>query len=258
MLAIFTGVRREHDAIDRNLTTIDRHQTEDGYFITMGEYAGKPIVVCRTNLGEDRVKGIVDRVLDQYPISSVVSAHMAPSISEELNIGDLIICQRIFLYRDPGVLTEPSGQANLRLMELAGRAAKSTGLEYLVGDCITHAPLKSPVQPAVFKDGPGVQIIDSEGYWLAETAFKHELPFLAVRTCLGDALRAMPEALSMVGSGAYVPVRRIATYAITHPAKVPNMIRLKRAVDRACGSLDLFFAAFLRELAEQPAPTRSR
>ena len=259
MLAILTGVRREHEAIERKIAVLERHRTEDGFYISVGEFRGKPVVICRTSMGEERIRGIVDRILHDYPISAVVSARMGTPLPSDIPVGDLLICQRLYLRRSPGVVTEPSGEGDLRLMEIAGRAATAARIPHLVGNCLTVAPLyAAPLNRRALSEGPPASLVDTEGFWLAETVFKHGLPFLAVRSSLGMAYDNLPQGINMLGSRGYVPLYRYLSYAVTHPLEIPNVIRLSQSLRRASRTLGRFFEVFLRELSEQPTPTPDR
>jgi uridine phosphorylase len=52
MLAIFVGARAEHNATDRHIEILERSELNSGYVISSGTYADKPVLVCRTGLGE--------------------------------------------------------------------------------------------------------------------------------------------------------------------------------------------------------------
>lgn len=259
MLAIFTGVRREQDAIERHIAVLERKQTDDGYFISVGEFSSRPVLVCRTHMGEDRVKGIADEILRQYPVSAVVSARMGVGISPDLHLGDMGICQRTYLWQSPGVFRGPSPAADFRLMEIAGRAAQSVGIHHMVGNALTVEPLHRRTEEERELDAEHTIIAaDTEGYWLAEAAHAHSLPYLSVRASLADVYERTPRVLEMVGPKAYVSALRIFREAITHPTQFPSLMKLGESVRQACDSLDRFAGAFLKQLSESPTPTPDR
>jgi hypothetical protein len=259
MLAILVGVRREHEAIERNISVLERTQTDDGYFISVGEYANRPLLICRTHMGEDRVKGIADRIFQQYPVSSVVSARMGVGIANELNLGDIAICQRTFLWRAPGVFRGPSPASDFRLMEIAGRAAQSVGIGHMVGNALTVEPAHRRSEEERELDSEhSIVAADTDGYWLAEAAAAHELPYLSVRASLADVYERMPRMLELVGPKASVSPFRVLREALAHPAEFPNIVKLADAVRHACASLGRFSEALLRQLAETPLPAPDR
>lgn len=259
MLAIFTGIRREHEAIEKNITVLERHQTEDGYFISVGEFGGKPVLICRTHMGQERVKGIADQIFHQYPVSAVLSARLAVASPRELRVGDLAICQKTYLCRAPGVITDPSGESDFRLMEIAGRTAHSIDVPHRVGNALTIEPLQPrSLEQRALDHQRSIIAVDTDGFWLAEASFAHSLPFLSVRASLADVYGKAPQMIDMVGPNASVSPFRFLREAIAHPAQFPNMAKLTDAVFRASRSLSRFGGAFLREYAEQPMPTPDR
>ncbi len=258
MLAIFVGVRVEHNAASRHIDVLERLTLSDGYILSRGTFREKPLLICRTALGEDRVKGIVDEIIHQHPVSAIVSARMASGIPRDLRIGDLAFCLQTRLYdTEHGTLHEPTGEVDRRLLELGGRAATTAHVRHMVGDCLTLSPLRpKPVPREMLRDMPSVVTVDTEGYWLAEAAFEHDIPFLSVRASLAEVYDGLPEAITMLGKRSYVSTWAILRQNLSHPTRVPNFLRLAHAIRTSCHSLSGFFAAFLDEWNEHPIPSR--
>ena len=142
MLAIFVGVRAEHHAADRRIEVLERRQSDDGYVLSRGTYQDNPVLVCRTGLGEERVKGIADEIIQEHPVSAIVPARMASAIPASLHVGDLAFRLRSMLPRSgEDIIHQPSGEVDRRLLDLGGRAATSAGVPHVVGDCLTLALL---------------------------------------------------------------------------------------------------------------------
>jgi nucleoside phosphorylase len=259
MLAIFVGVRMEHHAVGRHVDILERLQTEEGYFLSRGTFRDKPVLICRTGLGEERIKGIVDKVIHEHPISAIVSARFASGVPADLRKGDLAFTLRTQLYdTDLGVLSEPTGEVDRRLLELGGRAATAAEVRHMVGDCLTLTPLRPEPVPREQLGGMAqVLTVDTEGYWLAEAAFEHDVPFLSVRVSLGDVYDGLPETISMLGKRSYVSTWTILRQNLAHPTRLPNFIRLADAIRTCCKTMSAFTGAFLREWAEHPVPARS-
>ena len=79
MLAIFVGARAEHNATDRHIEILERSELNSGYVISSGTYADKPVLVCRTGLGEERVKAIADEIIHEHPVSAILSPLRRPA-----------------------------------------------------------------------------------------------------------------------------------------------------------------------------------
>ncbi len=259
MLAIFVGVRAEHHAADKHIEVLERRQLDNGYVLSLGIYRDNPVLVCRTGLGEKRAKGIADEIIHEHPVSAIVSARMASAIPASLHAGDLAFCLRSMLHRSgEDIIHQPSGEVDRRLLELGGRAATSAGVPHVVGDCLTLAPLRPvPVNRELAGEVGNVVVVDTEGYWLAKTAFEHQIPFLSVRVSLGEVYDRLPESLSMVGKRSYVSAWSMLRQNVAHPTRLPNFLRLVDAVRVSCRSLSRFLEAFLAEWEQHPLPSRS-
>jgi hypothetical protein len=210
-------------------------------------------------MGQERVKGIAEQIFNQYPVSAVLSARLAVGVPRDLRVGNLAICQKTYLCRAPGVITEPSGESDLRLMEIAGRTAQSIGIPHRAGNAMTVEPLQPrPLEQRALDHQRSVIAVDTDGFWMAEAAFAHSLPFLSVRASLADVYGKAPQVIDMVGSNASVSPFRFLREAVAHPTQFPDMVKLADAVFRASRSLSRFGGAFLREYVERPIPTPDR
>lgn len=259
MLAIFVGVRAEHLAADKHIEVLERTEIAPGYRVSRGTSGEKPVLVCRTALGEERIKGIVDTIIHDHPVSAIVSARMASGIPRDLRVGDLAFCLRTLLFRTgEQTFQQPNGEVDRRLLELGGRAATRAGIRHMVGDCVTFSPLQPlPVPRDMFGEMPNVVTADTEGYWLAEAAFEHDVPFLSVRASLGEVYDKLPESIAMLGRHSHVTLTSILRQNLAHPTRLPNFIRLVDAVRTCNKSLTRFFAAFLDEWTKNPNPSHA-
>jgi Phosphorylase superfamily len=259
MLAIFVGVRAEHNAADRRIEILERRQLNNGYVLSRDTFRDNPVLVCRTGLGEERVKGIADEIIHEHPVSAILSARMASAIPANLRVGDLAFCLHSMLHRSgEDIIHQPRGEVDRRLLELGGRAATSAGVPHVVGDCLTLAPLRPvPMNRELAGEVGNVVVVDTEGYWLAETAFEHQVPFLSVRVSLGEVYDRLPESLTMVGKRSYVSAWSMLRQNVVHPTRLPSFLRLVDAVRVSCRSLSGFFWGFFAEWEQHPQPSRS-
>jgi hypothetical protein len=232
MLAVFVGVRAEQEAINKRLELLHREETPDGYIICEGSYRDRPVLSCRTSIGEERVTGIIDRVLDSHPVSAVISARVASGVPGDFEIGQLAFCPKTFLYRAGDEhMTTPTGESDLRLLELAGKAATSAGIPHLVGDCLTFSPVTAtPVNRGALSRWPDIAVADTDGYFVAEAAFKRGLPFLSVRASLASAWDSIPESISMLSKRGDVTAWTEVTRNLAHPQQLPSYLKLREAV----------------------------
>jgi nucleoside phosphorylase len=260
LLAVIVGVRAEQVAIDKHLDVLDERQLPGGHTVRQGTFRNRPVLTCRTGLGEDRAKSVLDELIHQNAISAIVSARMAGSVPPEFKVGNLAFCPRNLLWRGDGGFSNPTGECDIRLLEMAGHAATKAGIEHRVGECLTLPRAALPLDRDQLSGRPNLVAADTNGYWIAETAFEHDIPLLAVRASFGDMFRRMPEIIEMVGRRSYVSNWEILKRNATQPHKIPRFLELARTVRICSTSLHRFFGRFLEEWDRNalPAPERMR
>lgn len=258
MLAVIVGLRAEHVAIDQNLEVLEQTELADGYLITQGSYNNKPVLTCRTGLGRDRVCAILPELLSKYPISAIVSARMARGVSHDLKVGDLAFCPKTAL-RVEGSPLAPKQESDMRLLEIAGFAAQKASIAHMVGDCQTVWPLpRPPIERKLLAQDPKLAVIDTDGYWVAESAFDHDLPYLSVRVSIGDGVQYLPEVAGWVGTKGNASPWTLIRRNLARPHRLPEFLQLGLAIRRSSRSLSQFFEHFFPEWETRPFPVADR
>jgi hypothetical protein len=252
MLAVITGLRAEQLAVDSHLEILDQSELPGSRLITHGTYNGKPVLTCRTGLGRDRTEGLLEELAGRYRVTAIVSARMARGINPRLRVGDLAFCPRTAL-RLEGESLSARQDSNLRLLEMAGLAATRARIEHVVGDCLTVWPLPEKPEPrSAFAAYDNLAVIDTDGYWLAEAALHHEIPYLSVRVSLGDGYQDVSRVVSWVGSRSFVSPWKVIRDNIGRPRRLRNFLRLGMAVRASSRSLACFFDHFLQQWDANP------
>lgn len=252
MLAIIVGIRAEQMAIGRRLDILER-KIVDTYPVALGSYADEPVLLCRTGMGEARVQRMEAAVLGAYPPTAMVSARVASSVPDDLQIGDLVLCRKTHLWRDMGPLVRASQESDARLLTLGEQAARAAGINYVVKSALTVAPLRPvPLDRNALSGSATLGVVDTEGYWLAEIAFARQIPFLSVRAALGRAYDRMPQSLTMAAESGYLHPGRALVQTMKRPDKLPDLIQLTAAIRKAARSLSSFMREFLREWSAEP------
>jgi nucleoside phosphorylase len=261
LLAVIVGVRAEHTAIDRHLEVLEERQLPGGYFVSQGTFNAKPVLTCRTGMGEERIKGVLDDLIHRHSISAIVSARFALPVPPEFRLGDLAFCTETVLLDDTGVVSSGAGQCDMRLLEIAGHAATKAGIQHRVGECLTRTPLRAgPLKREELAKRSNLVAVDTEGYWVAEAAFEHDIPFLSVRVSFADMYDMMPQVMDMLGDRTHVSAWGVMRHNITRPHRIPEFVRLVGSVRACCRSLHAFFGHFLEEWEQHalPGPERLR
>ena len=261
MLAVIVGVRAEHIAVERHLEILEERELPGDCIVSQGTFNAKPVLTCRTGMGEERVKGVLDDIIHKNAISAIVSARIAVPVPRDFKLGHLAFCPDTLLRSDDGVITSPTGQSDMRLLQMAGHAATKAGIQHRAGDCLTRSRFsRELLDGEELGRRPNLVAVDTEGYWVAETAFEHQIAFLSVRVSFADMYDRIPEVLDMVGKRSYVSGWEMLKRNASQPHRIPEFVRLVRSVRTCARSLNKFFGRFLEQWEQHalPGPERLR
>ena len=252
VLAIFVGLMAEQWAVDSQIEVLQRKELA-GCPVTLGSVGRKPVVVCRTGLGQERGRAAAEAVLSEHSPSAVVSARMASSVPADVRLGDLVLCERTYSWLGDALSPEPPPEADRRLLTLAEQAARGASLRYTLGDVLTlwRTGAGPPDRERAMKLHE-MAIVDAGGYAPAEVARDKGVPFLAVRVSLGRVIDVGSEALSLAAERGHLRPGRAALHYLLRPRKAPAFVRLCVGVRKATRRLASFTGGFLREWDLEP------
>ena len=252
VLAIFVGLMAEQWAVDSQIEVLQRTELA-GCPVTLGSVGRKPVVVCRTGLGQERGRAAAEAVWRDHSPSAVVSARMASSVPDEVRLGDLVLCEKAYSWLGDALSPGPPPEADRRLLTLAEQAARGASLRYTLGDVLTlWRAVPGPLdRERVMKLGD-MAVVDAGGYVVAEAVRDRGVPFLAVRVSLGRVIDVASEALSLAAERGHLRPGRAALHYLLRPRKAPAFVRLAVGVRKATRRLSTFMGGFLREWSLEP------
>ena len=252
VLAIFVGLMAEQWAVESQVEVLQRTELA-GCPVTLGSVGRKPVIVCRTGLGDRRGRAAVEAVLSEHAPSAVVSARMAASVPDEVRLGDLVLCEKAYSWLGDALSPQLPPEADRRLLTLAEQAARGASLRYTLGDVLTlwRAAADPLSRERVMKLGE-MAVVDAGGYVVAETARDKRVPFLAVRVSLGRVIDVGSEALSLAAERGHLRPGWAALHYLLRPRKAPAFVRLCVGVRKATRRLARFTGGFLREWSLEP------
>ena len=243
MLAVFAALAAEGRCLERYLSGRQRAHL-DGFPIVIGEYAGRPVLLCQTGLSQRALAG-ARAVFAGHPPQAVLSIGFAGGVVESINAGDILLCERVYLYRD-GKDVEAVEESDQRLLALAEEAAQNAGLTYYKGSSATvDRMLGQPAEKAEIAAKLPVQAVEMESYWLGQAARQQGVPFLAVRAVIDGPHDLVPEALAPVSESGAIPWRPLLLSLGAHPGDVLPLVKLIPNLFRASRRLSAFAGEFL-------------
>lgn len=250
MLAIFVGIKVEQRAVERLLEILERRQL-GGYPVSVGSRYGKAVVVCRTGYGERRGEGAAKEVFAAYTPSAVLSARLASSVPDDVRMGDLVLCEKVYVCRGGERIEEPA-EADRRLLALGQQAAREARLTYRLSNALSFAaPEGEPFVKERLPSEYSLGVVTTEDHSLAAAARERGVPFLAVRVALGHSCDGVPAGLDLVAEQGVVRTWRVLG-RLSRPRQVPAIWELAMSIRRASGMLSAFTGQFLREWALEP------
>ena len=141
MIAVFAALRLEVQRFLRRVDVRDRARL-GGFPVTLGEYEGRPLLVCHTGIGS-RAAEAAATVLGRYRPEIVLSVGLAGALSPECTVGDLVFCEQVYRAEPESEAGRAAGPmlSDLLLLETARRAASGRGLSTRTGSSLTTSCL---------------------------------------------------------------------------------------------------------------------
>ena len=210
------------------------------------------VLVVESGIGGKRAQRATEHVVETFKPDLIVSAGFAGGVKPGLKTGDLRLCQTVWCVEGPpDGWTLPAASSHTLDPEAAGEGAY-TAVEkvgHRTGDCLSvpQVVLSSSSKKQIGAEFP-VDVIDMESFWVSQTAARHGISHLVLRSVLDPMEQSLPSFLDTVpGGGTAGTWLRGLRFALTSPLQVPGLLRLASQVRVARASL----TAWLTALAAQ-------
>ena len=211
-----------------------------------------PVWVAVTGLGKPAAAILSPLATEQRP-TAVLSLGFAGALSPEHSTGALVVCERFVAGE-----SSPPLPADGTLVEAARKAGGSAKVA-AAGLLTVPAPLLTAAEKKAARSASGAAVVDMEGYWMAQVAAEHQLPFLAVRAVLDGAHVELPRLVStIVADGGRNEWRHTARWLLTNPVRLPELLWLAYRSWRAQQALRGAARTLVRALMDTPAPAPVR
>ncbi len=254
MIAVFAAMQMELAGFLRRLDVHDRTRVE-GFPVAVGEYAGRPLLVCHTGIGR-RAGEAAAAVMRRYAPRAALSVGLGGALSPECRVGDLVFCEWVRLAESEaaGVEGDVSVQSDAGLLELARRGARRQGLRHWIGGSLTVGRVVSErEQKAALWRVSGLDVVEMESYWVGRAVREAGAPFLAARAISDQADERLPEIADGIGQEGELRMGRVLLFALSQPAQLPVLLRTAASGRRAVANLTRFLEAFVGALETSQA-----
>ena len=252
-LVVFVALEAEEGPI-RCLLDARRRLKAGHFLLTVGEFAGSSVVICRSGLGR-RAAAAAEVVLSFYQPEAALSLGFAGGLVETQKAGDLIFSSEL------GSLGVDKGPYNPlysdeSLLKLAEQTAERAKQQYERSVSITvDSVVADPNGKRSLGRTSDAQVVEMEDYWLARAAKEQGTPFLAVRTVLDRLTDTIPGPQDLVREDGSMRSMGAVSHLLRNPRELPYFLRLARAIPLARHRLCTFTRQFLIVWTEEGLAT---
>lgn len=212
--------------------------------------AHRELLLARTGMGPDNADIAARRLFDEGPIAAALSVGVAAGLSPRLQPGDLIVGNRVVLYRGSG-MTPQNFSCDPGMQEWAMGLLRQSKDRHCLGPIATVERILLTAQEKRHLAAESSAIaVDMESAAIASVAAARAVPFLAIRAILDpleeDLKIAFGQFLDRQGEPRWAPLTR---YLLAHPQVLPRLMALGFRTKVACTRL----GRLLRDLLTAPA-----
>ena len=245
-VCILGAVRQEIAGIKRRMK-IDEQVRLGRADAWAGTWENTAIVLVRTGIGQARARDALERVLEKYSVSTVISIGYAGGLDPKLKVGDLVVANRILglcpekEQGDEEFFADPALVERALLLPVAA-GATAVGGELLTVDRVVCDPESKRALLKRYLALAG----DMETAALAKLAAEKPLPFLSVRAISDTAEQKLLDVTSFVEADGEVSKLKAGWYVLTHPGSLKFLNDIRQHAGRATNVMTDFLAGFLK------------
>ncbi len=205
-----------------------------------GRLGGHEVCLARVGMGKQPMQRATAHCLRLFRPSLMILLGFGGAADPALDIGDLVICQKIIdaasheaWITDPGILAQ------------ASKAAERAGVPARLGTAVTSSTIvTSPHDKAFLGAQHGATIVEMEGSSFAATAAAAGVPWLMIRAVADQMATALPEGLSCEEDGT-LSLISVVRFLCQHPRIIGQLSGLHIASLKARDAVTKFTQAWL-------------
>jgi len=224
---------------------VERQTTYNAWRIIEGIFGSKKVLLVRTGVGKDNALSASKYILSQYPISLIISIGFGGALVAGFEVGDLFLCQKLCC------IDESNGgfKSDSDLITQAEKVMKCSLDKVLTGDSLTVDKLVTrPDEKLKLGVKFRAQVVDMESYWVADTAAKRNIPFLAVRVISDTLDESLPPFDNFIGSRGELMWLETLSYFWSRPRELFGILKLYFHAQLAGRRLTSFLGLLVPEI----------
>jgi adenosylhomocysteine nucleosidase len=183
------------------------------------EFSGKRVVFCQTGTGMNRAHEGIERAIERFHPSMILSVGYAGASDATLKTGDLVIPSEI-RSETPTDHFKTDG----RLRESLEKAARDEGMNFRSGLLVTLWKIAGQKQKKHWRE-KGMEAVDMETAALIAVAMKSRVPFISLRAVFDTLEQELP--FGETPADETKPI----SFLFKHPMaifQVPRLFRMNR------------------------------
>lgn len=250
MIALMCALKEEASRLLR-LMSLERVLSESACQIYRGTYRCRDILLAQTGIGQQRAEMATRFVLENYPITILVSFGFAGALVDELEAGDIVICST--LHNAQTVATEATKPISYccddGLLLAAMQALEGTIVRFYQGSGVTVPQLVlDPQEKGLLGETFSALVVDMESYWIAGIATDKQIPFIAIRSISDTRREKLPPFTKMLTADGQVQWKNAISYFAVRPQRLKALFQLYRNMRRATSSIVTSIDTFMAGL----------
>jgi adenosylhomocysteine nucleosidase len=205
-----------------------------GYF--EGEIGGSPAILAVSGIGEERAYNTAKEIIGLFPNAlAYVSVGLSASLIHELSPGDIVGAAEIVTAASP----ENSLPCDPGLIDAISKIQCRTGKFFAASKTVITSYEKMEIARA-----SGAIALDMESGGAARGSIEAGIPFISIRAISDGLDEDLPVDFDLLMHEGKMRWGRFIFYFMTHPAKIPPLMRLGRnsklARERLGDAINLF------------------
>ena len=198
------------------------------------------IEVLHTGVGEKVCRQRVAKFLEEQHFNYLISAGFAGALSDDLQIGDLLLAK------------------NFSTVDLGETPALLSGSPIHIADLLTvPALIHSREERNKLGLTSGATAVDMETEFIAHACSARGIPLLSLRVISDTPHHLFPVPANVLFDieRQQTRISKLATHLLANPGRVPHLVRFAKQIARARRILASALADVLRALPERESPT---
>ncbi|MZH02575.1 MAG: hypothetical protein F3745_04030 [Nitrospinae bacterium] len=207
-----------------------------------GKWINQNIVLVRSGVGRQRAEDATLQVIDHFNPRCLISIGYAGAVQPDLNVGDLVIADKIIEEKDNGEYSPDSDWINrIRYIPCPD------GVKVIVGGLLTvDKVIHDPLSKQELGERFSVKAVEMETSAIAKVALEKNIALLSLRAISDRLDQELLDSSSFLGSDGEISTLKAGWYVLTHPGIIKNALSLRTQTQIATQSITRFIADLLR------------